>query len=372
MKKSRFITTLLVSLFTSIAVHSQNDPTPDKWIDNGINLVTTTDFTGRVGIGTLTPLRTLTVFSPTAAVVGLMESSHPTGTLLDIRSTTSADAGLRFHGGRTWTIGNDKGLGDSFIIARFNGFPSNTNNSRKDLVIKGNGNIGFGEIDPSDKVEIKRNGGGLDLTHTNNASFSSIEAFENETNQGAIQFVGTAFGAPVRRNSIEIVNRATLGSVDVYTQNNFSLPKLRVQADGNVGIGLNNPAVKLHVNGDSRVNGTLAIGIENTAIPTEYRVGIDGKVICEELKVKNSNAWPDFVFATNYHLMPLEKLEKFIQKNSHLPEIPSAKTVSEEGIELGKMNAKLLQKIEELTLYLIELKHQNEKLTDRVANLENQ
>ena len=81
---------------------------------------------------------------------------------------------------------------------------------------------------------------------------------------------------------------------------------------------------------------------------------MDGKVICEELKVELEAAWPDYVFAPDYDLMPLRDLEKDIKKHRHLPGIPSASEVKREGIEVGDMQAKLLQKIEELTLYIIE------------------
>jgi len=74
----------------------------------------------------------------------------------------------------------------------------------------------------------------------------------------------------------------------------------------------------------------------------------------EEVKVELSDTWPDYVFASNYELKDLEEVKNFINQNGHLPNIPSAKEVEEEGIMLGEMNAKLLEKIEELTLYTID------------------
>lgn len=90
-------------------------------------------------------------------------------------------------------------------------------------------------------------------------------------------------------------------------------------------------------------------------------VGIDGKVECDELEVKLVDL-ADFVFAKNYKLMSLEKVEKFIQENNHLPDVPSAEEVASEGLNVGQFQNLLLQKIEELTLYMIELKKENDKL----------
>lgn len=92
---------------------------------------------------------------------------------------------------------------------------------------------------------------------------------------------------------------------------------------------------------------------------------IDGKVRSEEVKVEVID-WPDYVFAQTYELRDLDEVETFINENHHLPEIPSEAEVKENGIELGEMNARLLQKIEELTLYLIEQNKKIESLEKRI------
>src|SRR5690606_13623607 len=79
-----------------------------------------------------------------------------------------------------------------------------------------------------------------------------------------------------------------------------------------------------------------------------------GAVIAESVKVKLQDAWPDYVFDESYTPSSLAELETFIKINKHLPDMPPAKEVKEEGIDLGEMNAKLLEKIEELTLYIIQ------------------
>ncbi len=116
---------------------------------------------------------------------------------------------------------------------------------------------------------------------------------------------------------------------------------------GNVGIGTTNPLAKLSVNGTGTFN---------------------GKVKCTEVEVLLA-AWPDRVFKAGYNLMPLEEVEAFVNANSHLPGVPSESEVLQNGVNVGDMNAVLLQKIEELTLYMIQLKKDNEQLKAQIEKL---
>ena len=105
------------------------------------------------------------------------------------------------------------------------------------------------------------------------------------------------------------------------------------------------------------------VGIATTTIPTGYKLAIAGKIITEEVKVQLKANWPDYVFAKAYNLPTLKEVEKHIEEKGHLPNIPSAKEVKDnKGIELGKMNAKLLEKIEELTLYTIQQEKEIQEL----------
>jgi len=103
--------------------------------------------------------------------------------------------------------------------------------------------------------------------------------------------------------------------------------------EGNVGIGTWKPNEKLAVNGNIRAH---------------------------EIKVETAN-WPDYVFDKDYDLPDLGKLKDFVQTNKHLPEVPTAASVEQDGIALGELNKILLKKIEELTLYLI---HNDEKMKE--------
>ena len=122
-------------------------------------------------------------------------------------------------------------------------------------------------------------------------------------------------------------------------------------------------------NGDLRFNlkgGSVGIG---TATTGTHRLAVEGSIGAREIVVETSG-WSDFVFENDYKLQTLEEVEEHISENGHLPEIPSEEEVIENGINLGDMDAKLLQKIEELTLYLIEQNKRMNKLEVKNAELE--
>ena len=114
-------------------------------------------------------------------------------------------------------------------------------------------------------------------------------------------------------------------------------------------------------------NGKVTIGTENFD-QTNYRLYVKGGIKTEKIKVEfaNVNGWADYVFNKNYDLMSLNEVEKFINENRHLPEIPSAQEVVKNGVELKEMNVLLLKKVEELTLYVIELNKKLKSLEETV------
>lgn len=99
------------------------------------------------------------------------------------------------------------------------------------------------------------------------------------------------------------------------------------------------------------ISGSLGLGTDDTK---GYKLAVAGSAVAESVTVKLQGAWPDYVFDKEYQLPSLSETEKSIKENGHLLGIPSAADVKTNGIDLGEMNAKLLQKIEELTLHLIE------------------
>lgn len=189
--------------------------------------------------------------------------------------------------------------------------------------------------------------------------------------------------------------------------------------NGNVGIGTATPDAKLHVAGTAKIvdgtqgagkvltsdanglaswqalpvvtpsqwttngstiyypNGKVLIGDPNLAnfkgTPGSYQLYVQGGILSEKVKVAiaTSNDWADYVFSSDYKLKTLSEVEHFIKANKHLPNVPSAEQVANEGIDMAKMDAKLMEKIEELTLYLIELNKKNEVQEKRITELTN-
>jgi len=111
-----------------------------------------------------------------------------------------------------------------------------------------------------------------------------------------------------------------------------------------------------------------SVGIGTYPVGT-YKLAVDGTIGAREIKVETED-WSDFVFNKDYDLMNLNEVENFIEKNNHLPDIPSEDEVLKNGLQLGEMNAKLLQKIEELTLHLIKQNKEINNLKEKIQKIE--
>jgi len=214
-----------------------------------------------------------------------------------------------------------------------------TTNDSKRLTILGNGNVGIGTTNPSQKLDIN---GDVNI----NGGASALRLKPSGSDHTYMEFYADSDNPDDRSGYIGYPNS---GNNDLYIRNEMSSGNIIMNyGTGNVGIGTTNPTYKLTVNGTIRSK----------------------KVIVD-------TGWSDFVFEDDYSLMPLHQLDKFIEENKHLPEIPSAKEVEANGISLGEMDAKLLQKIEELTLYTIEqqkmideLVKKNEELAKKVEKIQ--
>lgn len=110
---------------------------------------------------------------------------------------------------------------------------------------------------------------------------------------------------------------------------------------------------------------------DSAAIPEGYKLYVNGGILTNRITVAfpNSALWADYVFAPDYVLQPLPDVERYVRQHRHLPHMPSAQEVSQQGVDLAKMNALLLQKIEELTLYQIESQKKISALEKKVADM---
>jgi len=145
--------------------------------------------------------------------------------------------------------------------------------------------------------------------------------------------------------------------------------------NGNVGIGIHEPKARLDIKSSLQVSGWnndgYSFAVESTqdhvvfAISPSGETKIASKLWAQEIEVV-ADVWSDFVFSESYKLKPLSEVEDFILQNKHLPDVPSEKEIKKNGLNLGEMDAILLQKIEELTLYIIEQNSQIKNLQDEI------
>ncbi|KRD05428.1 hypothetical protein ASE21_20950 [Flavobacterium sp. Root901] len=223
------------------------------------------------------------------------------------------------------------------------------------------GNVGIGTISPVSKLSVAGSltlNGGLTNAQQRpsiNAGIltnGEIRGFSNSSNLSDDGFLRISAGGGTNSNTKSFIDLSGYSTIPDMNRNivfgTFGLERMRVDIYGNVGIGITNPTNKLDVNG--------------TIHSKEVKVDMVG--------------WSDFVFKKEYNLPTLEEVQKHIAESGHLENIPSEEEVLKNGIKLGEMNAKLLQKIEELTLYLIEqnkrldnVEKENEELKKEINSL---
>lgn len=292
---------------------------------------------GNVGIGTNNPLSKFHIM--TASAGGATPNTESGFTLehndhmyLNFLTPNNKESGVLFglnsgnaHGGIIYNNPSAPG-----------GLLFRTNGNVTRMVINQNGNVGIGQfVNNFEKLSI--GGSNPDIGFYHNNAFS-----------GAVSATDTSMELTAKNG--ELLN-SILPSHLILQPTTFLFPLLY---PGNVGISVNSPKAKLHVGGNTM------IGSGNPA--SGYMLSINGKLICTEAKVQLVSGWPDYVFKKNYNLLPLDELEKFIQTQNHLPNIPAAAEIEKNGMELGDMVKRLMEKVEELTLYVIELKKENTEL----------
>ncbi|MEN5195867.1 hypothetical protein [Sphingobacterium faecium] len=213
-------------------------------------------------------------------------------------------------------------------------------------VFPATGKVGIGTLAPTELLQINGNVKSFKNIITNEAG-RSVEISPTEIISG----LGT-IDPKTRTLHYEIASNWDASQIRLRTGSTYLQNTIRIQTDyngvsldgkGGVYFGLNNTDTHVMLS-----NGNVGIG---TLEPTE-KLSVKGNIRAQQVKVEMAN-WPDYVFEETYQLPSLKETEAFIKANKHLPGVPKAKEIEEDGLSLGEMNKILMQKVEELTLHLI-------------------
>lgn len=347
-----------------------------------------------IGIGTATPnasaqldvaSTTKGLLAPRMTFVQRNAITTPATGLLIYQ--TDFTAGFYYYNGTVWTQLNTGSATNYFTASGNNIYSNNT------------GNVGIGLTNPSEKFHLKGagridaagsfGGASLDLyaATTNDGSYISFfNEFAAPNSSAAIGYAGASDYLLISRGTNMFLKSAGLGisisepltklhiangqdagfgaTSNGYIMNGASSGANLVIDNNEILSRNNNRKADLFLQNDSgnvilcgNEQGGVGIGvIAGSSIPAGYLLAVDGKILSEEVKVQLSQDWPDYVFDKKYSLLPLNDLKKYITANKHLPNIPAAADVKKNGIELGDMQKRMMEKIEELTLYILELK----------------
>jgi predicted acyltransferase (DUF342 family) len=256
----------------------------------------------------------------------------------DVSATNNVKAGQDVTAGNDVTATNNVNAGQNLTAG-------NNVSATNDLTAGQNVTAG-NDVSATNNVSA-----GQDVTAGNNVSATNDLAAGQNVTAG---------------NDVSATNNVSAGQ-DLTAGNNVTATN-DVVAGNNVTVGND-----LTVANDIFANGRVGIGIPDSNMPAGYMLYVSDGILAEKVKValKSSSDWADYVFEEGYPLRPLNEVESFIKENGHLPGVPSAQDVVTQGIDVAKMDALLLEKIEELTLYILTLKKENETMRKELDELKN-
>lgn len=208
---------------------------------------------------------------------------------------------------------------------------------------------------------------------SDNVAVTGYKLFKNNELEATLENVGSyQVSGLVSQNYYEF----TVSALDAAGNESPASNMVAVTTDSSSGGGESTATIWSESGGTANYTGNVAIG--TTSVPTGYRLAVEGHIRTREIRV-DQDAWPDYVFLEGYELPSLGEIKKYIEEKGHLPNIPSANEVEANGMELGRMDRLLLEKIEELTLFAIRMEEQykqqmmiNEELRSEIKILKKQ
>ena len=275
------------------------------------------DLPAFVGVGTTSPQQQMHINGNT-----LISGSGKALLFATSASTTDGNFGIKY-----------TGSGLNFYI------PNNTNYL---MYIRNNGYVGIGTSSPTEKLEVSGNAKATNVTATSAVQSSTLTVTGNVT----FNSLAGSSSKILTVGSNGLLSSADMSEVGDGMGNHIATTNLNLNGKNIVGATNGTGGIYVAQNGNVRIGA-------GTANPTKT-LEVNGAIRSKEVLVEVAN-WSDFVFDKDYDLMTLKEVESYIKENGHLPDVPSAEEVKTNGVEVGEMNAILLQKIEELTLYIIEL-----------------
>lgn len=245
------------------------------------------------------------------------------------------------HGVIDWGAG---GAGDLFFRTLSTQGDINTYTDRMRIATNSWINMGNGSY-PSDQLQVQT---------TNNASGITIS--QGNTSIPCALTLNNAAGG--RTYSL----RSSSNSKFSINDNNLNTERFVIDGNGNVGIATSNPYAKLTVNGNVLIGSQHVVGSHSDAI-----LQVSGKLACMSLYVLKPTTWMDKVFNEEYKQLSLGEVEEYIKENKHLPNIKSEIEVLSSGYDINEMDAALLEKIENLYLYVIQQQKEIDKLKKEIS-----